>query len=186
MPVNEINSIIAKCKEGNQHAFAILCEHYYSYAFRLSFRMLANEEDAKDTAQEAFIKIWRHISKYDNRVKFTTWMYTITTNLCIDKIRKQKFLSNVSCDEALMKADLTNQEVHYDNKDLAEIIGCIARTLSTKQRVIFTLRDLEGLEMDEIEKITRQPSTHIKSNLYHARKTIREKLIKVYKVEYYK
>jgi len=184
MPVHEINSIIAKCKEGNQHAFAILCEHYYTYAFRLSFRILANEEDAKDTAQEAFIKIWKHISKYDNKAKFTTWMYTIITNLCIDKLRKQKFFSNINCEEALMKVDLNNQDAHYDNKDLVEIIGCIAKALSPKQRVIFTLRDLEGLEIEEIEKITGLPSTHIKSNLYHARKTIREKLIKTYKVEY--
>ncbi len=184
MPVTEINSIIAKCKEGNQDAFAILCEHYYSYAFRISFRILANEEDAKDTVQEAFIKIWRHISKYSTRVKFTTWMYTIITNLCIDKMRKQKSFSSISSEEALMKVDLNNQGVHFNNKDLAEIITCIAKTLSAKQRVIFTLRDLEGLEMGEIKKITGLPSDTIKSNLCHARKAIREKLIKVYKVEY--
>jgi RNA polymerase sigma-70 factor (ECF subfamily) len=184
MPFHEIDSIIAKCKEGNQHAFAILCEHYYPYAFRLSFRILANEEDAKDTVQEVFIKIWKHIPAYNNEVKFTTWMYTIITNLCIDKLRKQKLFLHASYEEAMMKVDLSNQEIRFDNKDLAEIIVCITKELSPKQRVIFTLRDLEGLETDEIEKITGLHPNHIKSNLYHARKTIREKLIKTYKVEY--
>ena len=141
MPVDEINLIIAQCKEGNRHAFALLCQYYYSYAFRLSFRILANEEDAKDTVQEAFIRIWSHITNYNSKAKFTTWMYTIITNLCIDKLRKQKFFSDINCEEALMKVDLNNQEIHFDNTDLAEIIGCIARVLSPKQRVIFTIHD---------------------------------------------
>ena len=84
----------------------------------------------------------------------------------------------------MMKTDLNDPGSRYDNKELASIITCISEGLSPRQRAIFTLRDLEGLETDEIEKITGLPAATIKSNLYHARKAIREKMIRIYKLEY--
>lgn len=178
------SSYINKCKKGDENAFAILCEENYDYAYRVAFRMLAHQEDTKDVVQEAFIKVWNNISRYNEKAKFTTWLYSIVTNLCIDKLRKRKNHSDILCEEALEKVDHLNEEDQFERKDLASIITCIANELSPKQHAIFVLRDLEGLEMEEIASITKLPAASVKSNLCHARKAIREKLITVYKIEF--
>ena len=177
-------SNLRKCKAGDKKAFAILCEENYDYVYRIAFRIVAIEEDVKDIVQEAFIRVWKNISLYNERIKFTTWLYTIVTNLCIDRIRKQKNHADIYCEEALEKVNHSNEEDLFAKKDLASIIACIANELSPKQRTIFVLRDLEGLDMKEIATITKLSSSRVKSNLWHARKTIREKLVTVYKVEY--
>ncbi len=178
------SSILRKCKAGDENAFAILCEENYDYIYRVAFRILAQEEDAKDIVQETFIRVWKNISSYNEKIKFTTWLYTIVTNLCIDSLRKQKIHSDIYCEEALRKVNLSNEEDQLAKKDLASIIACIANELSPKQRAIFVLRDLEGLEMEEIAKIIKLSASRVKSNLWHARKAIREKLVTIYKVEY--
>jgi len=177
-------SILRKCKAGDENAFAILCKENYDYVYRVAFRIVAQEEDAKDIVQEAFIRVWKNISAYNEKIKITTWLYTIVTNLCIDRLRKQKNHSDINCEEALSKVNLLKEEDQLEKKELASIITCIANELSPKQRAIFVLRDLEGLEMEEIAKITKLSASRVKSNLWHARRAIREKLITVYKVEY--
>lgn len=177
-------SILRKCRQGDESAFAILCEDNYDYAYRIAFRMLAHEEDAKDVVQEAFIRVWKNITSYNEKIKFTTWLYSIVTNLCIDRLRKRKNHAEIFCEEALSKVNLLNEEDHFEKKDLASIISCIAGELSPRQHAIFVLRDLEGLEMEEISNITKLTASKVKSNLWHARKAIREKLRTIYKVEY--
>jgi RNA polymerase sigma-70 factor (ECF subfamily) len=184
MPTRNPLSIVEKCKKGDEKAFAILCEENYDFAYRIAFRMLAHEEDVKDVVQEAFIKVWKNICSYNEQVKITTWLYSIVTNLCIDRLRKRKNHADILCEEALGKVNLTNEEEQLEKKDLAAIITCIAKHLSPKQHAIFVLRDLEGLDMEEISRITQLPASRVKSNLCHARKAIREKLVKNYKVEY--
>lgn len=173
MTPNNPANILVKCKKGDKSAFAILCEENYDYAYRVAFRILAHEEDTRDIIQEAFIRVWKNISSYNQKIKFTTWLYSIVTNLCIDRLRRRKNHSDIYCDEALNKMSLSNEEDEFSKKDLASIITCLANELSPKQHAIFVLRDLEGLEMDEIAVITELSATQVKSNLCHARKAIR-------------
>ncbi len=177
-------NLLKRCKKGDEKAFAMLCQANYDYAYRVAFRMLANEEDTKDAVQEAFIRVWKKISTFNEKIKFTTWLYSIVTNHCIDKLRKKKKYSDINCNEALDQFSLSNEEDQFSKKDLASIIAYLANELSPKQHAIFVLRDLEGLEMDEIAKITELSATQVKSNLCHARKAIREKLVTMYKVDY--
>ena len=154
------------------------------YAYRVSFRMLAHEEDARDTVQEAFIKVWKNLKQYNEQAKFSTWLYSIVTNLCIDLLRKKKYRSGLHVEEAEQTADPVNPEKAAETKDLVGVIGKLAGDLSPKQRAVFVLRDLEGLEMNEVEEITNLSPDQVKSNLYHARRAIREILIKEYNVTY--
>ena len=184
MAYHNPSDILKKCKKGDENAFAMLCEQNYDFAYRVAFRLLAHEEDTKDAVQETFIRVWKKISLYNEKIKFTTWLYSIVTNLCIDRLRKRKNHSDIYCREALNKTDLNNEEERFSKKDLTSIITCIANELSPKQHTVFVLRDLEGLEMDEIAQITKLSPSRVKSNLCHARRAIREKLTTVYKVEY--
>ena len=78
---------IIRCKSGDMSAFQSLVEEYQIYAYKLAFRLLCSEDEAKDVVQESFIRVWRHIQKYDLRSKFTTWLYKIVTNLCYDHLK---------------------------------------------------------------------------------------------------
>jgi len=99
----EIEKIIKEIKDGKQDAFRKLVEEYQQYAFNLAFRILCDEEEARDTVQDSFIKIWRKINEYDTNIKFTTWMYKIVTNTAIDRIRSIKRQKSVNIDEVSEK-----------------------------------------------------------------------------------
>jgi len=174
------SQIIHQIKKGNQSAFRLLVEQYQAYAFKLAFRIVCNEEDAKDVVQESFIKIWRNIHNYRPSVKFTTWMYKIVTNSAIDLYRKNARQNSISLDESIGTVSEAQQNYinkNQDNKELSILIRKMADGLPEKQRLIFVLRDLQEIDSPEVQEILEISETTVKSNLYHARKTIKEKLL---------
>lgn len=184
MDKEQLLEIIELSKSKNHRAFEKLVENYQSYVFSLSFKLVCNEEDAKDIVQESFIRVWQHIHKFNINTKFTTWLYKIVFNLSLDKLKANKRKKYVAVDtehvtflfDKLIDADM---ETDIANKDMAELITTLAEDLTPKQRAVFVLRDLQGAEMDEISDITSMSKGTVKSNLYYARLSIREKLKRI-------
>lgn len=175
-----ISDLITECRKHNETAFRKLVEMHQAMVFTFSFRMLCNDDDAKDAVQETFYRVWTNMHKYRPEMKFSTWLFSIASNLCCDKLRSRKRRQNVSNIESIhfdVLAD--NLENTVTNSDLAKIIYALTDKLTPKQKLIFTLRDLEGFEVEEVEKITGITAAKIKSNLYLARQFIREKLEKM-------
>ena len=85
-----MQSFIKKSQGGDTLAFQKIIVEFQGYAYSMAYRFLGNHEDCKDVTQDVFIRIWKHIKKYDFKYKFSTWMYRITVNLCLDQIRKDK------------------------------------------------------------------------------------------------
>ena len=173
-----------QCVTGDIRAFEKLVKLYQSYAYILAFRILWNEEDARDIVQETFIRVWKNITRYDSKVRFTTWLYKIVTNLCFDKLksdkRRKKYMAmSASYDHISKVPDVNNPDKKLNDNDLVEQIRIIAKNLTTKQRMVFTLRDLQDLEINEIAEILHMSSGAVKSNLHLARKTIRNELEKL-------
>lgn len=184
MDKDQLLQIIKLSQDRDQRAFETLVGHYQSYAFSLAFRLVCDEEEAKDIVQESFIRVWQHLSKFNLKTKFTTWLYKIVFNLSLDKLRAKKrrngvltYPENTSIVFEKLGGEHLGTEI--ENKDLAQIIKSLADNLTTKQRVVFILRDLQGAEMEEISEITSMSKGTIKSNLYYARLNIREKLNKI-------
>jgi RNA polymerase sigma-70 factor (ECF subfamily) len=140
--------------------------------------MLCNEEEAKDTVQETFIKVWLHLEHYHTDKKFSTWVYAIATNLCLDKLKSSKHIyqSNATDEALLNQISEDNVEQSMINSELGDIILRLTSGLTPKQKMVFTLRYLEDIEIDEIVQITGLTPAKIKSNLFLARQTIRRKL----------
>ena len=140
--------------------------------------MLCNEEDAKDVVQESFIKIWLNIHLFDESKNFSTWVYTIAARLCLDKLRARKHILPLPDEEQAMSHFVSNSDIHIDveNKEWITLVQAITARLSPKQRLVFTLCQLEGLTSDEAEEITGMNATQIKSNLYLARQNVINKL----------
>jgi RNA polymerase sigma-70 factor, ECF subfamily len=168
--------LIESCKKGDVHSFRELVEMLQTYAYTLAFRILLNEEEAKDAVQDSFIKIWKSIGGYNGKYLFTTWMYRIVVNTCIDKLKEVKKLSEIYSD------DFSDSESHEDsmvNRELAKQIRQLSKGLPEKQRIIFILIDLQGLNLDEASDVLKMTKGLAKSNLYYARKSIKEKLMKL-------
>ncbi|NOY57728.1 MAG: RNA polymerase sigma factor [Calditrichaeota bacterium] len=177
----ELYDIFLRCQNGDLAAFRQVVETHQSFAFSLALRMLCDAEDARDVVQESFIKVWQNIGQFDPNRKFTTWLYKIITNLCLDylKARKRKnrlFSSPLDSKVGNLARAEVDEEKNCMNKELIKEIKMLAEGLTPKQRIVFVLRDLQGLEMDQVVKITGLNKSKIKSNLYHARMNIRAKL----------
>jgi len=184
--VTDTYDILLRSKKGDSTAFRQLVEHYQSYAYSLAIRLLCHEEDAKDAVQECFIRIWKHLPKYDLKKKFTTWMYKIVTNLCYDRLKarkRQRIDASLNSRNEVQLPDGTNLEKDMDNRELLQIIQDLAGTLTPKQRIVFILRDLQDLDMKEVSQICKMPLQSVKSNLYYARKNIRTKIEQLEKRE---
>ena len=178
MDKSSLNNLITSCLRNDQKAFREIVECYQSMIYSLSFRMLCNEEEARDTVQETFIKVWVNLRSYQSDKKFSTWIYTIASNLCLDKLKSSKHSKySGSIDEKINDLISTdNIEQAIINTELAEIILRLTGELTPKQKIVFTLRYLEEIEMEEIREITGMTAEKIKSNLYLARQSIRIKL----------
>jgi len=182
MEQKHLLKVINECKKGNKEAFKSIMIEYTDYLFALAFRFLNNDEDAKDAVQETFIKVWQNINKYMEEVKLTTWMYKICTNCCLDKLKMLKrkpFVSNAEFETTCKTLMVEGFSESIDNKQLAIMIKGMANELTPKQKLVFVLKDIQDLDTDEIVEITGLDKVQIKSNLYCARKEIRNKLIKV-------
>jgi RNA polymerase sigma-70 factor (ECF subfamily) len=172
--------LINSSKRNDTKAFREIVSSHQGMIYSLAFRLLRNEEDAKDIVQETFIRVWKHLSSFDIERKFSTWVYAIATNLCLDKLKSVKHnLQEASIDETLhYLISSENVEQKLINAELGAIISTLTNELTPKQKIVFTLRHLEDLEIEEIVQITGMTGDKIKSNLFLARKNIREKLEK--------
>lgn len=182
--MQNILNIIEKASKGDKAAFGQLVSQHQQYAFNLAFRIVCNENDAMDIEQDCFIKIWKNMNKYNPKIKFTTWMYKIVTNAAIDFLRASKKMKLVSLENLnLSQVNNDQPDVQMSNKELGQMIEVITNTLSEKQKMVFTLRDLQGLKSEEVCEISGFSATVVKSNLYHARKMVRKKLQKIINVK---
>jgi RNA polymerase sigma-70 factor (ECF subfamily) len=167
--------LIESCVKGDVRAFRILVEKLQTYAYTLAFRILLNDAEAKDAVQDSFIKVWIHLGNYNGKYLFTTWMYRIVVNTCIDRLKEVKRHSEIYSD---CISDSDNPEDSTINRELAKQIRQLSKGLPQKQRIIFVLNDLQGLSLDEASEVLNMPKGLVKSNLYYARKSIKEKLLK--------
>ena len=181
MMVQIDSEIIEQCRRGDKGAFRAVVQAFKPMIYSLSLKMLADVEEAKDIVQETFIKAWQSIGSFDGRYSFSTWLYTIASRLCIDRIRKLRFIEPLPDDITVFEgyASDPDPERQLESSEWVSVIKVLAGKLSSKQRLVFTLSQLEGLETEEITRITGMDANQIKSNLSLARKSVREQLIKL-------
>jgi len=178
MDQSTLNYIIESSKRNDNQAFRTIVECYQSRLYSLVFRIIGNEDDAKDIVQETFIRVWMKLSGYNTEKKFSTWIYAIATNLCFDKLKSAKnHYRTVNFDDTLNELiSSENIEQKIIDTELGQLILALTNKLTAKQKIVFTLRDLEELEVEEIIQITGLTANKIKSNLFLARQAIRNKL----------
>jgi RNA polymerase sigma-70 factor (ECF subfamily) len=172
------NKLIEECRGGNMRNFTKLVGLSSPVAFSVAFRILGDEDQAKDVVQETMVTIWQKLKKIKSPEVYKSWMYRIVVNKCYDKLRIRRRNPEFVADE-LTWAHISNRisedtSSDLENDETAQIINQLTNKLSPKQKVVFILSELEDMQSDEISEITGLSKSAIKANLYYARKNISE------------
>jgi RNA polymerase sigma-70 factor (ECF subfamily) len=176
--------LAVRCRKGDEEAFEILYNKYSRSLFNFIYRMVGDYDRAKDLYNDAFMRVIT-ARNYQPRAKFSTWVYRIATNLCLNELKKRK---HESLEEKLeqgvgFRASTIAPDDYASNEELAERIKNAIDGLTDIQRAVFTLRHYHGLAYRDIARILRCPVGTVKSRLNSAvlalRKTLQEELKEV-------
>jgi len=169
--------LIEECRGGNLNNFRKLIESTSPFIFSIAFRMLGDEDQAKDIVQETMVTIWQKIGKINSAGGYRKWICRIAVNKCYDQLRKRKRNPEILADENTWKivseSISDNPTSVLENSEIARIINILTDKLSLKQKTVFILSEIEQMSHDEISDITGMNKSAIKANLHHARKSIR-------------
>ena len=177
-------SLIKSAAKGDHQAFRALVEFHQAFAYSLAHRYTNDEEETEDITQEAFIKIWKNLHKYDPTFPFKAWLAKIVSNLCLDHLksaRRKHEWGKTKADETLMVADHHHPGHQLEAAELKTIVAQLAEHLTEQQRAVFVLRDLEMMSTEEVCQALSMSPGNMKSNLYYARLKIKQGLAAFYK-----
>ncbi len=176
--------LVCQAKEGSREAFSRLMELHQTKVYNLALRMTGSPEDAADLSQEAFLNAWRGLSSFQGDSAFSTWLYRLTSNACIDFLRREKRRRGVES----IPFSLEGGEVDYTNvlpdhtpspqsilegKELKEAIRRGLEQLSPEHRQVLVLREIAGLSYGEIATAANLEEGTVKSRIARARLSLR-------------
>lgn len=168
---------LRQARQGNQEAFGRLVEAYQGPVYNLAYRMLSNSAEAEEAAQEAFIRMYTRLDTYDPTHKFSTWVLSITSNYCIDLLRKRRALM-LSIDEplpphpALMSDREAGPESQAAQGETEALIQHMLAALPEDYRQTVVLRYWYDHSYEEIAEIMQTSVSAIKSRLFRARRQL--------------
>lgn len=176
MKQEDINNIIHKIKAGDKPAFSELVKRTMNLAQNIASDVLVDSSEIEDAIQETYIKIWNSIFRYDpGKGNFLSWFSRILHNECIDRNRKSKTFIHKELTDNIEYKSSQIDDVLYLNQIKCLILE-IGLTLPAKQQEVFQLRDIQGLSIKEVCLKTGMSEGSVKTQLYLARKKIKEDL----------
>ena len=177
--------LIRRCKRGEEAAFQEVLQRYRAAVYNLCWRMTRNEEDARDLGQEVFIKVFSLLDRYDEQYAFSSWLFRIATNHCIDHLRRQRlrFLS-VERDGGLEDEEAEMQipdqgptpDVVLQRREAMEKLEEVIAELPPHYKVITLLRHDQQLSYEEIAETLQLPLGTVKARIHRARNMIQQLL----------
>ena len=177
----EEKELVQLSKQGDEEAFASLVKKYRIKVFNLAFSLTRDRDTADDLAQEAFIKAYYALPRFQLRSGFGTWLYRITINHVRDFLRKtgrvKKLPFNEIKESSIVQEDNTmKKEKEFTEEQRRKIVHETIQTLPEKHQVILSLRDIQGLSYEEVSRILKISPGTVDSRLHRARKLLRKKL----------
>ena len=168
-----------RSQAGDTEAFGQLVTKYRRKIFTMVCGMVHNEHDAWDLAQEAFLKAWQSIHRFEGRSSFYTWLYSLTVNLTIYSIRQKGRREEVELNDAIASS-LPGPRVNYQRTEIREHVNAALARLSPEHRAVVVLKDLEDVQYHEIAEVLNLSMGTVMSRLFYGRKTLQSKLRPIY------
>jgi len=181
--------LVKRTLHGDTRAFEELVETYQNKVYTLAYRYMGNEDDANDMSQEAFIKSFRSLKSYKGDASFGTWIYRITTNVCLDELRHRKRrVVPISLDEPLATVDGNEVEREipdsslaadkiYEQKEFSQHIQLLLDKMKPEHKSVIVLRDVMELSYEEIAAVLDCSIGTVKSRISRARNILQKKLL---------
>jgi RNA polymerase sigma-70 factor (ECF subfamily) len=179
--------LIERAREGDLEAFDGLVRRYQDRVFTVAYRMVGNEEDAADVAQEVFLACFRHLKSFRGNAKLATWLHRITVNMVKNLWSRQKrqgYARTDSLDATGEDNDpplvqsladpAPNPRRRAAGNEIYRVIECKMLEIDPEFRQVLILRFIEGLSYDEIASITDEPLGTIKSRIFRARRALKD------------
>ena len=170
------HDIVRRAQQRDPAASEELVRRYYDGLYRLAYRFLSNAEDARDIAQDAFLRAFRAIDRFDLNLRFKPWINRITMNLITDAIRARYRSKTASLDDGL---EVAGRSPDPSAKPAAEeqhaIVRKLVDSLPPKYRTVLVLRDMDGRDMQEIASMLNCPRATVRWRLHQARKMFKRK-----------
>ncbi len=176
---------IRRCKRGEEAAFQEILERYRGPIYNLCYRMSRNSEDARDLAQEVFIKVFSLLDRFDEEYAFSSWLFRIATNHCIDHLRRNR-LRFLSLDgmsgpdgeeyEVQIPAETPEPDIVLQRKQALERLTEVIADLPPHYRAITLLRHDQQLSYEEIAEVLQLPLGTVKARIHRARNLVQQML----------
>lgn len=179
---------VRKAAQGDAAAFEELVVRYQGQVFNLCLRMTADAEDAADLTQEAFVKVWKSLDTFQFDAAFSTWLYRLASNCCLDFLRSKKRRPTVSLTMETEEEDEQTLDVSDDaptpeeaaiSKEERETLRLAMQSIDAEQRQILTLRVVNDLSYSDIARVLGIREGTVKSRLSRARESLRKKLTEI-------
>lgn len=173
--------LVKKAAAGDSESFEMLIAKHEKMMYALALRMCQNPEDAKDCMQEAMIRIFRSLSGFRGESSFSTWVYRIVNNTCLDSHRRKKVRRAESLDEMSESGwnapdTAAGPEESAENKELKRAISAAIDTLPVDIRTAVVLRDIQGFSYEDVSQIMNINIGTVKSRISRGRERLRELL----------
>jgi RNA polymerase sigma-70 factor (ECF subfamily) len=182
--------LIADAQRGDKKALTELVKNYEQTVFNFSFKICRNKERAENTMQETFLSMVKNIGQFSGQSKLSTWLYRVVANNCLMLARSESKAGFISFDDdeaVIDEKGIADWKVTPDkvteNNELKEILDSAIQKLTPEYRIVFMLRDVEGLSTEETAKIVELTVPAVKSRLHRARAFLRDELNKRFQNE---
>jgi len=180
-------SLIRRAQEGDRSAFDALVRLYDQNVLRLALQVVGSPEEARDLYQEAFLKVYRSIGQFRSEAKFSTWIYRVVMNVCLDHLRRQKTRKEVAAPQAedgeteFLQTVPDNRpgldpERSTHSKEISHRIQTALGRLNPRERMVFELKHYQGLKLRAIGEICKTSEQTVKNCLFRATQKLRVEL----------
>ncbi|MBI2422460.1 MAG: sigma-70 family RNA polymerase sigma factor [Candidatus Hydrogenedentes bacterium] len=172
--------LVAQARSGDREAFAALVRRYQGPLLHFCFRMVGSYQDAEELAQETFVRLHRHVHGLEPKAKFSTFLFAIARNLTLNFVRDMNRRGRGSHDSLDSRPALESRQLNPGQvaaaHELGEALEACLETLSTEHREILLLREVEGLDYDNLARVLNCRKGTVKSRLARARESLRKAL----------
>lgn len=167
--------LLRRSKAGDTEAFGELVTKYRIKIFNMVYGMVRDEQDAWDLAQEAFVKAWKRINRFEGRSSFYCWLYSLTMNVTIDFLRLRRRREEVELNDTI-PSSLPGPRVNCQNAEIQAQFSAALAKLSPEHRAVIVLKEIEGLRYHEIAKVLHLSVGTVMSRLFYAKKHLQSLL----------
>lgn len=182
-PPLEDAQVVRQVLRGKRDMFNVLVERYQKPIYNFIYRFFGNRDLAQELSQETFLRCYQFLKSYDQGRKFSTWLYTVARNLCIDELKRRRSAREVPLDDALPVVDARDAETADErdqrsaclrSEDDFRILEAL-QELPESSRTVLLLHYFQGLSYQEIGEALELPVSTVKIRIFRAKKTLLEK-----------